>query len=122
LFAQISQDELLHSVNADGANDIKACDEATAHRQAAAITSIRRNARPWTESRAVVQARNEILRATRKLGRSIWKKRNSYHRRSLVKTQTGCFKRLGERVMARNFERQVTELQIPASILHRFTQ
>jgi hypothetical protein len=33
----------------------------------------------------------------------------------------GCFKRLGERVMARDFDRQVTELQVRASILNRFT-
>lgn len=58
---------------------------------------------------------------TRKLGRSIWKKWSGYHRRSLVETQMGCFKRLGERVMARDFQRQVTELQVRASILNRFT-
>lgn len=34
----------------------------------------------------------------------------------------GCFKRLGDRVMARDFERQVTELQVRVSILNRFTQ
>jgi hypothetical protein len=34
----------------------------------------------------------------------------------------GCFKRLGERVIARDFERQVTELQVRVSILNRFTQ
>ena len=32
-----------------------------------------------------------------------------------------CFKRLGEKVMARTFERQVTELHIRASILNQFT-
>ena len=33
-----------------------------------------------------------------------------------------CFKRLGERVMARTFERQVVELHIRAALLNRFTQ
>ena len=33
-----------------------------------------------------------------------------------------CFKRLGEKVMARTFERQVAELNIRASILNRFTE
>jgi hypothetical protein len=56
------------------------------------------------------------------LGRSIWKKWSGYHRRSLVETKMGCFKRLGERVMARDFERQVTELQVRVSIFNRFTQ
>ena len=32
-----------------------------------------------------------------------------------------CFKRLGEEVMARTFERQVAELNVPASILNQFT-
>ncbi|RYG55817.1 IS5/IS1182 family transposase, partial [bacterium] len=37
-------------------------------------------------------------------------------------TKMRCFKRLGDRVMARDFERQVTELQVRVSILNRFTQ
>jgi hypothetical protein len=61
------------------------------------------------------------LRATKELGRSIWKKWSGYHRRSLVETKMGCFKRLCERVMARDFERQVTELQVRVSMLNRFT-
>ena len=32
------------------------------------------------------------------------------------------FKRLGERVMSRTFERQVNELHIRAAILNRFTE
>lgn len=66
--------------------------------------------------------RNGIaLRGTRKLGRSIWKKWSGHHRRSLLETKMGCFKGLGARVMARNFETQVSELQVRASILNRFT-
>ena len=33
-----------------------------------------------------------------------------------------CFKRLGERVMARAFERQVVELHIRVALLNRFSQ
>lgn len=33
-----------------------------------------------------------------------------------------CFKLLGERVMARDFDRQVAELQIRAALLNRFIQ
>ena len=33
-----------------------------------------------------------------------------------------CFKRLGDRVMARTFERQVVELHIRAALLNRFSQ
>ena len=34
----------------------------------------------------------------------------------------GCFKGLGERVMARDFERQIIELQVWVSILNQFIQ
>ena len=40
---------------------------------------------------------------------------------SLVETKMRCFKLLGERVMARDFDRQVTELQVRVAILNRFT-
>ena len=33
-----------------------------------------------------------------------------------------CFKRLGERVMARTFERQVVELHVRVALLNRLTQ
>jgi hypothetical protein len=56
----------------------------------------------------------------RRHGRKIWKKWSDYHRRSLVETEMECFKRFGERVMARDFDRQVAELQIYAAILNRF--
>lgn len=62
-----------------------------------------------------------ILDATRRLGRKIWKRWTGYHRRSLVETKMRCFKLLGERVMARDFDRQVAELEARAAILNRFT-
>jgi hypothetical protein len=33
-----------------------------------------------------------------------------------------CFKLLGERIMARDFDRQVAELQVRAAVLNRFTR
>lgn len=61
-------------------------------------------------------------KAWHRLGRRIWKKCSGYHRRSLVETKMHCFKRLGERVMARTFERQVVELHVRVALLKRFTQ
>ncbi len=66
--------------------------------------------------------RNEILRATQRLGSAIWKRWSGYHRRSLVETKMRCVKLMGERVMVRDFDRQVAELQVRAAILNRFTQ
>jgi hypothetical protein len=53
---------------------------------------------------------------------SLWKQWSGYHRRSLVETTMRCFKRLGERVMARAFARQVVELHVRVALLNRFTQ
>lgn len=47
---------------------------------------------------------------------------SGYHRRSLVETKMHCFKLLDKRFMARDFERQVAEMQGRATILNRFTQ
>mgnify|MGYP006194718883 CR=1 FL=1 len=82
----------------------------------------RRNGKPWRENWEGAAVRNAALRACQRLGWRIWKKWSGYHRRSLVETKMHCFKRLGERVMARTFERQVVELHVRVALLNRFTQ
>lgn len=120
LLDQIPKDQSIATVSADGAYDTRTCHEAIAARDACAVIPARRNARPWRENTPGVQARNETVRATRRLGRTIWKRWSGYHLRSRVETKMHCFKLLGERVMARDFDRQVAELQIRAAILNRF--
>ncbi|RGE40951.1 IS5 family transposase [Comamonas testosteroni] len=122
LLSQIPPDEPIASVGGDGAYDTKACHAAIALRNAQAIIPPRKNARAWKGTQAGASSRNEALRACQRLGRRIWKKWSGYHRRSLVETKMNCFKRLGERVMARTFERQVTELHICVALLNRFSQ
>jgi len=122
LLAQIPPDEKLASVSADGAYDTKACHGAIAQRCAQAIIPPRKNAKIWKDKSAGAQVRNQAVEACKRLGSRIWKKWSGYHRRSLVETKMHCFKRLGERVMAKTFERQVTELQVRVALLNRFTQ
>jgi len=122
LLVQIPADEIVASVSGDGAYDTKGCHEAIAKRGEHAIIPTRKNAKPWKDQRPGATVRNAILAATRLLGRKIWKKWGAYHRRSLVETKMRCFKLLGERVMARDFDRQVAELQVRAAILNRFTR
>jgi hypothetical protein len=112
LLDQIPSDETIASVSGDGAYETKGCHEAIAQRGAQAVNPTRKNAKPWKDHRPGATARNAILAATRLLGRKIWKKWSVYHRRSLVETKMRCFKLLGERVMARNLDRQVAELQV----------
>ena len=122
LLAQIPPTEPVASVTTDGAYDTKACHAVLAQRGAMAIIPPRKNGKPWKDNKPGASVRNEILRAVGRLGRKLWKKWSGYHRRSLVETKMRCFKLLGERVMARDFDRQVAELQIRAALLNRFTQ
>ncbi|OHX19370.1 IS5 family transposase [Chromobacterium sphagni] len=121
LLVQIPADEPIACVSGDGAFDTKACHEAIAARGAIGCIPTRKNARPWKGSWPGVLARNEILRATKRLGRAIGKRWSGYHRRSLVETKMHGFKLLGERVTARCFDGQVAELQVRAAILSRFS-
>ncbi|MFS0851939.1 IS5 family transposase [Novosphingobium panipatense] len=122
LLAQIPDDETVVSVSGDGAYDTRKCHGAIAGRNAEAIIPVRRNGRSWTKEGPGVEARNEALRATRRFGRAIWKNWSGYHRRSLVETKMSCFKRLGQRVTARTFDRQINELKIRAKVLNQFSK
>jgi hypothetical protein len=91
-------------------------------RGAQAVIPPRKNGQRWKETLEGASVRDEALKACHRLGWRIWKKWSGYHRRSLVETKMHCFKRLGERVMARTFERQVVELHVRVALLNRFTQ
>jgi hypothetical protein len=119
---QIPLEEQIARVSGDGAYDTKTCHEAIALHEADAIIPTRKNARPRKMNRPGAEARNEILRTTRRLGRTICKKWSGYHRRSVVETKMRRFKLLGERIMARDFDHQVAELQMRAAVLNRFTR
>ncbi len=122
LLAQIPTDEAIASVGADGAYDTRACRDAIARRGAVVVIAPRKNARLWRRSSPGSESRNEAVRACQRLGHGIWKTWSGYHRRSLVETKMHCLKRLGERVTARTFERQVVELHVRVAVLNRFSQ
>jgi hypothetical protein len=121
LLDQIADGQRIGMVTADGAYDTRACHAAIAARGAAAVIPPRKNGKPWKEHTAGAATRNDAFRSCHRLGRAIWKRWSGYHRRILVEATMRCFKLLGERVMSRDFDRQVVELQIRAAILNRFT-
>ena len=86
LLAQIPAGEEIATVTADGAYDTRACHDAIAARGAAAVIPPRRTARPWKPDTAGARARNEVLRASKHLGRALWRNWSGYHRRSRVET------------------------------------
>ncbi|GBQ23367.1 transposase [Gluconacetobacter sacchari DSM 12717] len=121
LLEQIPEDEDIASVTADGAYDTRRSHETIANRGAQAVVPPRKNAKPWRPTSAGAIARNETLRACRHLGRALWRRWSGYHRRSRVETKMHCIKLLGQRLTARDFDRQVTEVHIRVAILNRFT-
>ena len=121
LLAQIPPEEAIGTVTADGAYDTRRCHDAIIDRGAEAVIPIRRNGRAWKEDCPAATARNEILRATRHLGRALWKKWAGYHVRSRVEAQMNCLKLFSERIMSRDPNRQTAEIQIRIAIMNRFS-
>lgn len=121
LLNQIPPDQNIGSVTADGAYDTRKCHDAIAARNANAVIPPRKNAKPWKPTSAGAIARNEAVNASRYLGRAIWRRWSGYHRRSRVETKMHCVKLLGQSLMARDFDRQVAEIQIRVAVLNRYT-
>jgi hypothetical protein len=121
LLNQIPADEDLGSVTADGAFDTRKCHDAIAARNAHAVIPPRKNAKLWKANTPGARARNEAVRSSKYLGRALWRHLTGYHRRSRVETKMHCLKLLGQRLSAREFDRQVAEIQIRAAILNGFT-
>ena len=120
LLCQISSYEAVVSFTGDGAYDTQDVYKACRQRQTIPIIAPRKGAR--LRKGLVFAHRNEAVKACKRLGGDIWKRWSGYHRRSLVETEMNCFKRLGEKVMARRLERQVSELNNRASILNQFIE
>ena len=121
LLKQIPAHEKSGSVTADGAYDTRKCHDAIADCGAHAVIPTRKNAKPWKTVTPGAVARNEALRASKYLGRALWRRWSGYHRRSRVETKMHCVKLLGQRLMARDFDRQVAELQIRIAVLNGYT-
>ena len=121
LLSQIPAGEEIGSITADGAYDTRKCHDAIADRGAHAVIPPRKNAKPWKTLTAGAIARNEALRAAKYLGRAIWRNWSGYHRRSRAETKMHCMKLLGQRLMARDFDRQVAEVQIRIAVMNGYT-
>ena len=134
LLGQIPEGEEIGTVTADGAYDTRRCHTAIIDRQATAIIPIRKNGRPWKEDCPAALARNETLRATRHYGRAFWKRWTGYHVRSRIEAnplticgqivagqRMRCLKAFGDRIAARDPDRQTAEIQIRIALMNRFS-
>jgi len=93
LLARIPPDQEIASVTADGAYDTRKCHDAIAERGAHAVIPPRKNAKPWKAITAGAAARNEALRASKYLGRALWRRWSGDHRRSRAETKMHCVNR-----------------------------
>jgi hypothetical protein len=122
LLNQIPTDQDIGSVTADGAYDTRKCHEAIATRDACAVIPPSKNAKIWKPTSNGAIARNEAIKTQRYLARTLRRRWSGYHRRSRVETKMHCVKLLGQSLMARDFERQVEEIQICITVLNQFVQ
>ena len=121
LLNQIPLSQDIGSVTADGAYDTRKCHDAIAARNAHAVIPPRKNAKPWKPTNAGTIARNDAVNAQRYLGRTLWRRWSGYHRRSRAETKMHCLKLMGQSLMARDFDRQVAEIQVRIAVLNRYT-
>ncbi len=120
LLDQIPQDEDIGTVTADGAYDTRRCHNAIIARGGTPIIPIRKNGRPWKDDCPAARARNETLRATRHYDRAFWKRWTGYHARSRAEAKMRGLKPFGERIAARDPDRQTAEIHIRVALMNRF--
>ena len=121
-------DEVRHPVRRvmlDGAYDTAECWDSIEDIGAQPIIPPRENARTWYETTPgdlKDYPRNVAIREMEALGRSEWKKKIGYHRRSLAETAMFRVKTIfGDRMCSRTPERQQTEIKIKIKALNMMT-
>ena len=117
-------DEAIKQVSGDGSYDKRNCYEAIRQRQAKAAIPPRRDAKIWQHGNTKQERliRDENLRRIRQVGRKEWKEEVGYHRRSLAETQMYRVKTIfGDRVSARQFAGQATQVLVRCAALNTMT-
>ena len=61
------------------------------------------------------------LRATRHDSRAFRKRRTGYHIRCRIEAKMRCLKAVGDRIAAREPDRQTAEIQMPIAPMNRFS-
>ena len=120
LLDQIPEDEKIGTVTANGAYDTRRCHTAIIDRRATPIIPIRKNGRIWKEDCPAAKSRNETLCATRHHGRAFWKRWTGYHAPSRIEAKMRGLKSFGERIAARDPDRQTAAIHIRVAIMNRF--
>jgi hypothetical protein len=108
----------------DGGYDKRVCYKVLDELGIVAGIPPQENAKIWQHGNcnSPPHARDENLRRIREIGRTAWKKEISYHQRSIVENGMFRFKTaFGERLSARNYANQRTEVLLKCKILNQLT-
>ena len=125
LLDQLPKEQPVDQASLDGAYDKRICYEVLKQRGVSHIAiPPQHNAKIWQHGNTQAErlARDENLRRIRTIGRKRWKEEVGYHRRSLAETAMFRIKTIfGEKVSARTFENQRTQLLIRCRALNLMT-
>ena len=91
---------------------------AITDRQVTPIVPTREDGRPWKEGCPAARVRNETLRATQPHGRAFWKRRTDTAPE--IGSRARRREAFGERILARDPDRQTAEIHIRGSLINRF--
>jgi hypothetical protein len=104
----------------DGAYDFHDCYKAIHARGARSVIPPQKRAR--IRGGPEFRDRNAAVLRGREVGRDEWKKEAGYHRRSLAETAMMRFKTIfSDRLKAREWRRQETELRVRCAVMNRMT-
>ena len=110
----------LKYVCADGAYDFEQCYRAIKSRQARPLIPPRRDG--VIRGKSPFEQRDENLREIRKLGRKQWKRKSTYHQRSLVETAFFRLKTIfSERLRSRTTQAQRAEASLRCMAMNRMS-
>jgi len=113
LLEQIPEDEEIGTVTDDGAYDTRRCHAAIIDLQAAAIIPIRNKGRSWKDDcPGCDRPKRNPARHTALWQGVSWKHWTGYNARSRIEAKMRCLKAFGERISAREPDRQTAEIQI----------
>jgi hypothetical protein len=111
----------VREVLGDGAYDFSACHRAIRVRGARAVIPPKKGAR--VRGKPELRDRDQAVIRAREAGLEVWKKESGYHRRSLVETAMMRLKTIfSDKLKAREWKRQETELRLRCALMNRMTQ
>jgi hypothetical protein len=109
------------AVYGDGAYDFRDCYKVLFEKRAKPVIPPKQRAVPHKD--AFMKGRNQNIRQMKKLGLAKWKKKQGYHRRSLVETAFYRLKRIfSDRLRSKRTDSQDAEMMTRCAALNRMTQ